>query len=98
MTYAPLWTAIVSDCDEVRPCNSHIENYFKQIKLRCRQVENTIGRLPVKCMRFIKTVKERNDYLRKQIIHEIPKTRLASNKKPAKGITFKKYTIKLQYM
>lgn len=57
---------------------SHVENFNNQIKAYTDRKPNKIGRRPTKCLRFLKTMKQRNEFIHKQIRLASPKKLLAS--------------------
>lgn len=70
MTYLPLFSIVVHN---KRLSNSHVENYFATIQRRCRR-KLILGKLPTKCLRFLKEVRERNISIYNRIPYQIPKT------------------------
>lgn len=71
MTFLPFWSGIMKTSDK-RFSNSHIENYWKILKERFRE-SKSIGKLPAKPLRILKSIDERTKNLYTRYINEIPK-------------------------
>lgn len=89
MAYLPWWSGILNDNVE-RYSNSHIENFNKQIKSYTDNEKNKIGQMPAKCLRFLKTMQQRNMFIHKQVMLSIPKKRCASSTPKRVSLTKRK--------
>lgn len=78
VTYLPLWSGVF----HLKRCsNSLVESHFFLIKKRCKE-SFTLGKLPTKCLRFIKEVRKWNVATFKRFMLSFPKKSIKKSSKP----------------
>lgn len=78
ITFLPMWGGCFTFGK--RKSNSHVENYFATAQRRLKRCSH-IGKLPTKCLRVLKELQIRNQYLVHRFASKIPLKSLKSNRK-----------------